>query len=73
MTEELLNQILEQSATMLIVALLISIAFGVLCGYLAARRGGRWVFWSVMGFAFGPFAIPFVFFGKKPGTRKQAD
>jgi len=70
METELLNQILEQSGWVLLVSLLISVAFGVLCGVIAARRGTKWVFWSVMGFAFGPFAVSFVFVGKKSEDKK---
>jgi len=73
MTEELLNQLFDMSSSLLIVSLLISVAFGALCGVLAKRRDGRWVFWSVMGFAFGPFAVPFVFFKKKPETKDKAE
>jgi len=61
---ELFNQMLAQSQSLLIVSLLISISCAVLCGILAARRGGRWVYWSVMGFVFGPFALPLVFLVK---------
>jgi ABC-type dipeptide/oligopeptide/nickel transport system permease component len=69
METELLHQILDQSGWLLGVSLLVSVAFGVLCGVIAARRGAKWVFWSVMGFAFGPFAVPFVFLSKKPGDK----
>jgi ABC-type dipeptide/oligopeptide/nickel transport system permease component len=61
---EMLEQLLAQSQSLLIVSLLISIASAVLCGMIAARRRLRWVYWSVMGFAFGPFALPFVFLAK---------
>jgi len=64
---ELLNQILAQSQTLLIVSLLLSLGFGVLCGFIAAYRKLRWVYWSVMGFVFGPFALPFVFMAKPKG------
>jgi ABC-type dipeptide/oligopeptide/nickel transport system permease component len=64
MEMELLNQLLAQSQSLLIVSLLISIGCALLCGLIAAYRKGRWVYWSVMGFAFGPFALPFVFMAK---------
>lgn len=59
-----LEQLLAQSRSLLVISVLISLACAVLCGVIAARRGLRWVYWSVMGFAFGPFAVPFVFFAK---------
>ena len=59
-----LEQLLAQSQSLLVISLLISIACAVLCGVIAARRKLRWVYWSVMGFAFGPFALPFVFMAR---------
>lgn len=44
---------------MLIVTLLLSLLFALICGFIAARRGGNRVYWTVMGFVFGPFAVPF--------------
>lgn len=67
METDLLNQLLGQSGSLLFVSLLISVACAALCGYLAARRGANRVFWLAMGFAFGPFALPFVFFAKPAG------
>ena len=64
MDMESLDQLLAQSQSLLIASLLISLACAVLCGVIAARRRARWVYWSVMGFAFGPFALPFVFMAK---------
>lgn len=61
---EQLDQLLAQSQTLIIYSLLISIGCAVLCGVIASRRKARWVYWSVMGFAFGPFALPFVFLAK---------
>lgn len=66
-----LNKILAQSQDLLLYALLFSLAFAVLCGVIAARRQLSWVYWSVMGFAFGPFALPFVFMAK-PKQSKSA-
>lgn len=36
-----------------------------ICYFVAKYRGTNQIFWGVMGFIFGPFAIPFVFFSKK--------
>ncbi|MEK7758430.1 MAG: hypothetical protein AAB304_02330 [Pseudomonadota bacterium] len=72
MDVELLEQLLAQSQSLLVISLLISLACAVLCGVIAARRQARWVYWSVMGFAFGPFALPFVFMAKpKPKGPKN--
>jgi len=69
MEPELLNQLLKESGPLLIITLLISVGCALLCGVIAARRRARWVYWSVMGFAFGPLALPFVFMAKpKPST-----
>lgn len=59
-----LEQLLAQSQSLLVISLLISVACAVLCGFIAVRRKLRWVYWSVMGFAFGPFALPFVLMAK---------
>jgi RsiW-degrading membrane proteinase PrsW (M82 family) len=48
-----------------LVVLIISICFAVLLYLIAAKRGSNKIFWAIMGFFFGPFAIPFVFFAKK--------
>jgi ABC-type dipeptide/oligopeptide/nickel transport system permease component len=64
MEMELLNQLLAQSQSLLIISLLISVGCALLCGLIAAHRKARWVYWSIMGFAFGPFALPFVFMAK---------
>lgn len=73
MEQDLLNQLMQQSGPLLVISLLISAGCALLCGVIAARRRARWVYWSVMGFAFGPFALPFVFMArpKDPsGTKK---
>ena len=67
MDMELLNQLLAQSRPLLVISLLVSLVCAVLCGVVAARRQARWVYWSVMGFVFGPFALPFVFMAKPKG------
>lgn len=64
MDTELLNQLIQQSGPLLVISLLIAVGCALLCGFIASRRRGRWVYWSVMGFAFGPFALPFVFMAK---------
>jgi MFS family permease len=71
MDPELQTQFLDSAGALLFYSLLVSVACAALCGYLASRRGARRVFWLAMGFAFGPFAIPFVFFArKKPPDNK---
>ncbi len=44
----------------LIAIILISILFGILLYYLAGRKGYNKQFWFIMGFFFGPFALPFI-------------
>ena len=44
--------------------ILISLLFGVLCYYLAGRKGYNKQFWLIMGILFGPFALPFIILGK---------
>ena len=68
MDVEMFEQLLAQSQSLLVISLLISLACAVLCGVIAARRQARWVYWSVMGFVFGPFALPFVFMAKPKGS-----
>jgi len=46
--------------------ILLSIGFAVLLHRLATNRGQNPVVWAVLGFAFGPLAIPFLYLtGKK--------
>ena len=55
--------------TMLVVILIaITLTSIVICHLIAKKRGGRPVFWGVMGALFGPLAIPFAFMAqpKKP-------
>ena len=66
---ESFDQLLAQSQSLLVISLLISLACAVLCGVIAARRRARWVYWSVMGFSFGPFALPFVFMANPKGPQ----
>jgi len=49
----------------MIVIILISVFFGVLLYYLAGRKGLNKQFWIIMGLFFGPFALPFIFLGKR--------
>jgi len=47
-----------------VLTLVSSILCGFICYYIARQRQANYTFWSVMGIAFGPLAIPFVFFSK---------
>ena len=47
-----------------VVIVIISFCFAVLLYFMAAKRGTSKSFWAMMGFFFGPFAIPFLFFAK---------
>ena len=49
----------------LVAVILISVFFGALLYYLAGRRGYNKQFWLIMGILFGPFALPFIFLGKR--------
>jgi hypothetical protein len=53
-----------------IVLLIVSLVFAGLLYLIASKRGADKTFWALMGFLFGPFAIPFVFFAKKGNTTK---
>ena len=43
----------------------LAIACVVICHYIAKKRGANPVFWGVMGAAFGPLAIPFIFLARR--------
>jgi hypothetical protein len=43
-----------------IILTVICIVCAVFCHHVARKRGRPPVFWGVMGFIFGPFALPFV-------------
>ena len=45
--------------------LMSSVVCGFLCYFIARQRLADHRFWSVMGIAFGPLAIPFVFFSRR--------
>ena len=53
-----------QAQPLLVISLLISLGCALLCGFIAARRKLPWGYWAILGFAFGPFALPFVFISK---------
>jgi len=44
----------------------VSIGFGMLLYAMAQRRGNNPVIWAVLGFAFGPLAMPFLYLTPKP-------
>jgi len=67
-----INQVLAWSKDMLLISVIISVACALLCGFIASRRHLRVPFWAVMGFAFGPFALPFIFLAK-PATGNKPD
>jgi hypothetical protein len=46
------------------VLILISLLFAWLLSRMAGKRGLKKGFWAVMGFMFGPFAIPFLLVAK---------
>lgn len=48
----------------------ISLLFAGLLYLVAAKRGARKGYWAVMGFLFGPLALPFVFFSKKENPKE---
>lgn len=50
------------------ITITVSLVFAAILYLIAARRGVNKVFWAVMGFLFGPFALPFVFFARKDRT-----
>ena len=43
----------------LVASLAINVVCILLCHRIAVKRGGRPLFWAIMGALFGPFAIPF--------------
>lgn len=65
-----LEPLLALSKDALLISLAISFGCAVLCGLIATRRRARVGYWSVMGFIFGPFALPFVF-RAKPAEKKN--
>jgi hypothetical protein len=53
----------------LLILFAIAIACAIGCHIVAGRRGANPVFWGIMGFLFGPFALPFVFLTGKKSRR----
>lgn len=51
--------------------ILISVFFGLLLYFIAAKRNADTAFWLAMGILFGPFALPFVFFAKTGSTKNN--
>ena len=45
--------------------IIVSFFFAGFLYLVAEKRGSDKVFWAIMGFLFGPFAIPFVFSAKQ--------
>jgi hypothetical protein len=52
-----------------LILLAIAIACAIVCHIVADRRGANPVFWSIMGFLFGPLALPFVFLAGEKSRR----
>ena len=48
-----------------LILIIISLIFAGFLYLIAEKRNSDKVFWGIMGFLFGPFAIPFVFFAKR--------
>ncbi len=44
--------------------ILISLACGVICYFVARERGAKTIHWTFLGVLFGPLAVLFVFFSK---------
>lgn len=54
--------------------LLLHVLSILICYVVAKSRGVKPRFWGIMGFIFGPFAIPFVFFSKpKPKPKSEPE
>ncbi|MCK9276282.1 MAG: hypothetical protein M0P57_14485 [Syntrophales bacterium] len=54
--------------------IILSAFFGILLYFIAEKRGVNKIFWMVMGFIFGVFAVPFVFLAKPvDSTRRQKE
>lgn len=49
----------------LILLLVASIVSAAVCYFIAKKRGADPFFWGTMGILLGPFAIPFVYLGKR--------
>ncbi len=65
MPPELAAEITSALPMLIITSLLISLPFALI-GYLVARKRGLSVrYWTILGFALGPFVLPFLLFAKK--------
>ena len=52
--------------------IILSAFFGMLLYFIAQKRGLHKIFWMFMGFIFGIFAVPFVFFAKPRPRMERA-
>jgi hypothetical protein len=52
--------------------LALSLAFSLTCRAIALRRGLNPIFWSAMGFTFGPLALPCIFLAKRKTPKQKA-
>jgi hypothetical protein len=50
---------------LLVITIVISLLFALMLYGLAVWRGVNRRYWTIMGFLFGPFVIPFIFFAKR--------
>ncbi|MBI3776947.1 MAG: hypothetical protein HY273_15620 [Gammaproteobacteria bacterium] len=65
MPPELATDIVAELPMLIFTSLLFSIPFA-LAGYWVARKRGLKVrYWTILGFALGPFVLPFLLFAKK--------
>ena len=48
-----------------LILIIISVCFAGLLNWVADKKKVNKSFWTIMGFVFGPFALPFLFFAKK--------
>jgi hypothetical protein len=51
--------------------IILSAFFGILLYFIAQKRGLNKIFWMIMGFIFGIFAVPFVFLVKSPPAQQS--
>ncbi len=55
----------------LLFVLLVSAGFAILLHRLAERRNRNPVIWAVLGFAFGPLALPFLYLAGRGKKRNE--
>ena len=53
------------------ILIIISGFFGILLYYLADKKGYNKQLWLIMGILFGPFALPFIFLGKRKAQHEK--